>query len=182
MGNLNRQSPRLSGYDYSQDGGYFVTICTQNRACLFGEVLDGQMRVNGFGQVVEEEWLQTAVLRPMVQLDAFVVMPNHIHGIIFIEGDVVGTRRAVSLQRAYRPEGFSRPISGSLSTIIRSFKSAVTKRINLMHGTPGALIWQGRFHDHIVRHDKALNAIREYILFNPERWDLDDENPMKKRP
>jgi REP element-mobilizing transposase RayT len=83
----HRRSIRLRGYDYTQAGAYFVTICTQDRACLFGEIIDGQMRLNAPGQIVHDEWLRTGALRPNVELDAFVVMPNHFHGIIVLDPD-----------------------------------------------------------------------------------------------
>jgi REP element-mobilizing transposase RayT len=175
-----RRSPRLKGYDYSQNGAYFVTICTQNRELLFGEIVGGEMQLNSIGEIAQIEWLQTAVVRSNIELDAFVVMPNHVHGIILIADDSVGTQHAVSLQtRQLTTFGKLQP--GSLSTIIRSYKSAVTKRINELRETPGATVWQGRYYDHIIRNEAALNSIREYIYNNPARWGLDNENPAYVR-
>ena len=95
----DRRSTRLDGYDYAQEGAYFVTICTQHRECLFGEVIEDRVELNPYGEIVRDEWLQTAIVRPYVLLDAFVVMPNHVHGIIVITGERVGaTRRVIHIR------------------------------------------------------------------------------------
>jgi putative transposase len=177
----HRRSIRLKDYDYSREGAYFVTICTYLREWLFGEIVDGVMKPNEYGRLVEQEWLQTAVLRPNVELDAFVVMPNHVHGIIVITGDKpkignkvdnVGTRRAVSLP----PRRFGSSIPNSLSSIVGSFKSAVTKQINLARNTPGGVVWQSRFYEEIIRSQSMLDNIRQYIELNPANWHNDLEN------
>ncbi len=185
----HRRSIRLKGYDYRQAGAYFVTICTQDRECLFGEIVDGEMRLNELGQIVREEWFITAALRPYVRLaeDEFVVMPNHIHGIIWIvDDDAVGARRrraptvhrAPTVRRApTATEQFGQPVAGSLPTIIRAFKSCTTRRINEMRRTPGASVWQRNYYEHIIRSEDSLNRIRQYILENPARWSMDRENP-----
>ncbi|MFH0776659.1 MAG: transposase [Patescibacteria group bacterium] len=196
------KSSRLSGFDYSQDGYYFVTICTQNRENLFGKFRAGKMVLNELGKIVTVEWNQTAKIRHNVKLDAFVVMPNHLHGIVVIDNwndgknvethcnaflrndmrseKIMGTNvdrdvaRNVSTSMA---ENFSKisPKSGSLAAIIRGFKSATTKRIHQIH--PAAdRIWQTRFHDHIIRGENELNRIREYIWQNPGNWEKIDEN------
>jgi len=169
----HRRSIRLKGYDYTQAGAYFVTICTYQRMCLFGEVVEGQMRLNELGEIVRDEWLKTAQLRPRVVLDAFVVMPNHIHGII-----VLVDRRG-TLQRAPTTfERFGKPTSDSIPTIVRLFKSAAARRINERRGTPGAPVWQRNYYEHIIRSEDSLVRIREYIAENPLRWHLDRENPQ----
>jgi len=199
----HRRSIRLKGYDYTQPGAYFVTMVTYERICLFGEIVDGEMRANDYGQIVRDEWFQTAVLRPYVVLhpDEFVVMPNHVHGIIWIVGDddmdIVGVgaqrryvgaqRRYVGAQRRCAPTindavGGATPtnvIPGSLGAIVRAFKSAVTKRINVLRSTPGAPVWQRNYYEHIIRYGRPLNAIRRYILDNPLRWYLDRENSAR---
>ena len=168
----HRRSIRLKGYDYSQPGAYFVTICVYNRACLFGDVAEGEMRLNAFGEIVHQEWLRTADIRPNVELDAFVVMPNHIHGIIILHDDGRGT-----LQRApTKTERFGKPTPNSIPTIVRLFKSATTKRVNEMRRTPGVPVWQRNYYEHIIRDDESMNRIREYIAQNPLRWHLDREN------
>lgn len=171
----HRRSLRLKGYDYTQPGAYFVTLCTYNGEALFGEIVDGSMVLNAWGEIVRDEWFKTVQLRPYVALydDEFVVMPNHIHGIIWIVDDPVGARR----RRAPTTEQFGKPVAGSLPTIIRAFKSAVTRRIHQTPGTPGAPVWQRNYYERIIRNDEALNRIRAYILNNPLKWALDRENP-----
>ncbi len=167
----NRRSIRLQGYDYSKAGAYFVTICTLGRKCLFGNIVNGRMHLNAAGRIVAEEYLKTAAIRDNIELDEWVVMPNHFHGILVIT-DGGGTAR-----RAPTMEQFGRPVSGSIPTIVRSFKSAVTKRINELHQTPGAKLWQRNYWENIVRNDAALNRIRKYIINNPIRWELDKLYP-----
>ena len=168
-----RHSLRLRGYDYSQEGAYFVTTCTHNRASMFGEIVDGQMQLNALGQIVEACWQETPEHFRDVQVDVSVVMPNHMHGILWI------TNRRGTACRAPTCEQFGKPTSQSLPTVIRSFKSAVTKRVNLMRGTPGSPLWQRNYYEHVVRDDAALNRIRDYIQTNPQRWRLDRENPER---
>ena len=164
----HRRSIRLKGYDYCQVGAYFVTIVTQDRVCLFGAVVDGEMRLNDAGRMVAQCWQQIPAHFPHVELDEFVMMPNHVHGIII----VVGARHAVPL-----PERFGKPVSGSLPTIIRSFKSAATKRINELRGTTGTRVWQRNYYEHIIRDEQSWDRIREYIVNNPLQWELDRLNP-----
>lgn len=168
-----RRSLRLQGYDYAQAGAYFVTICTQGRECLFGEIVGGAIQLNNAGRVVSDEWFKTAQIRENVILsaDEFVVMPNHVHGIIWLV-DGRGT-----LQRAPTVERFGKPTSGSIPTIVRLFKSVTTRQINLQRGTPGAPVWQRNYYEHIIRNDESLGRIRDYIVNNPLQWALDRENP-----
>ena len=175
----HRRSIRLKGYDYTQPGVYFITICTQNRLCLFGEVVDGEMVLNELGEIVRNEWLKTAQLRSRVVLDEFVIMPNHMHGIIIlIDSNGRGTlQRAPTAQRAPTIEQFGKPTSDSIPTIVRLFKSATTHRINALRGTPGLPVWQRNYYEHIVRNEQSLNRIRQYIAENPLLWHLDRENP-----
>lgn len=159
-----RRSIRLRGYDYAQPGAYFVTLVTRDRACVFGEVVDGQMRLNACGATVRACWEDIPTHFPRVQLDAFVIMPNHIHGVLRILDqpspmEPVGARHAVPLPHAVPPpdaatpratglagdagpraERFGRPVAGSLPTIVRSFKSATTRRINGLRDVPGAAV------------------------------------------
>lgn len=172
-GRFYRRSIRLKGYDYSRAGSYFVTICTQNRECLFGEIKDGAMSLNNAGQIVAEEWMKSADIRNGIELDEFVVMPNHLHGIIVI---CKGTAR-----RAPTAEQFGAPVAGSLPTIIRSFKSAIAKRVNKMRQTPGAKLWQRNYYEHIIRNENELHGIRQYIVNNPSKWGYDRENPEVNR-
>jgi REP element-mobilizing transposase RayT len=182
----HRRSIRLKGYDYSQPGAYFITICTQDRACLFGEVVDGEIRLNEYGHIAWRCWAEIPLHFPHAELDAFVVMPNHVHGIVILtvgaRHDVVGARHAVPLQNGVfgKMEQFGKPVPGSIPTIVRSFKSASTRHINALRGTPGAPVWQRNYYEHIVRNEESLNRIREYIVTNPMRWALDHENPYRE--
>jgi len=180
----HRRSIRLKGYDYTQAGEYFLTLCTQERACLFGSIQDEVVKLSEFGEIVKEEWLRTALLRPDVELDDFVIMPNHLHGILAL---CRGTSRRdeKSLVGAYgntpqRGKGIPfRSPSGTVGAIIRGFKAASTKRINGLRCTPGAPVWQRNYYEHVVRSEKDLERIREYIRLNPTRWPQDEENPIK---
>jgi len=168
---------RLHGYDYAQPGSYFLTACTLGRQLLFGDVLGGQMRVNEFGGIVQEEWFRTPQIRPEALLDAFVVMPNHIHGIIIINPSRTGVNHVVTRPRATQHAAPARPAGpkgGSLGAILGQM---TTKRINLMRRTPHEPVWQRNFYEHIIRTQQTLDKIREYILTNPERWAIDPENP-----
>jgi REP element-mobilizing transposase RayT len=162
-----RKSPRLQGYDYSQSGAYFVTICTHNRAHLFGEITEGAMMLNDAGAIAQERWLALPDHHPNVELDAFVVMPNHVHGIVIL----VGTGPALSV--ATDNAGVVTDNAGvvpTLGTVIGSYKSGVTRRIREAQNDPDLRVWQSRYHDHIIRTETALNHIREYIMYNPARW------------
>ena len=166
----HRRSRRLKGYDYSQAGAYFITVCTRNRECLLGDVIDGVMALNDAGRVVEEEWMKSADIRKEIELDAFVIMPNHIHGIIVIDGR--GTAR-----RAPTCERFGQPTVGSIPTIVRAFKSACTKRINDMRNARGTPVWQRNYYEHVIRNEDDLDRIRQYIADNPVCWAEDENNP-----
>jgi REP element-mobilizing transposase RayT len=171
-----RRSIRLPEYDYSQGGAYYITICTQDRKCLFGEIADGQMKLNPYGEIADQCWRAIPQHFANVLLGEYVIMPNHIHGTIIITEPPVGTRHAVSLpSRAL----FGKPQIGSLSTIIRSYKSAVTRQINLIRAKNEPAIWQGRFYEHVIRNDKSYDKIKQYIIENHLYWAQDDENPNR---
>jgi len=171
--NHQRRSIRLAGYDYTQAGAYFVTIVSRNRAQLFGEILDDEMHLNDLGLIVHTVWLEIPYHFLNVNVDAFVIMPNHVHGIIIInDHDVVGARHAVPLPNVER---FGKPVPGSIPTIVRSFKSAVTNRINHMRDTPGASVWQRNYYERIIRDEQGHEATLDYICSNPQNWLLDIE-------
>ncbi|WP_337869707.1 transposase [Meiothermus sp.] len=171
----HRRSIRLKGYDYTQAGAYFITICTHDRECLFGEVVDGKMRLNTAGTIIRQCWLDIPHHFPAAKLDEFVIMPNHVHGILVLAEWHVGARHAVPLQPQI--ERFGKPRAHSISTIVRSFKSAATKRVNEYRGIPGMPLWQRNYYEHTIRDMESLNRIREYIVNNPLQWLLDRENP-----
>ena len=170
----DRRSTRLPYYDYTTPGAYFVTICTLNHECLLGQIVNGIINLNSIGRIVSEEWVKTANFRPYVEIDSYIVMPNHLHGIIILREN---HHRRDTARRVPTTEQFSKPIAGSLPTVIRSFKSAVTKRVNILQGTPGKRLWQGRYYEHVIRNSEDLNRLREYIITNPSRWSFDRENP-----
>ncbi len=164
-----RSSIRLKSFDYNSPTEYFVTICTYERECFFGEIQFGKMRLSQVGTIARQCWMDIPDHFSNIELDEYKVMPNHVHGIIRVLFRV-GTRHAVSLHRQ-----FSKPIRGSISTIIGSFKSATTKICHDV-GIP-EFAWQPRFHDHIIRDQNDLNRIRKYIRDNVENWEMDEENP-----
>jgi putative transposase len=174
----HRRSIRLPDWDYTQAGAYFVTLCTFQAECLFGQVVNGAIALNEYGQIVEEEWNNTGQLRPYVTLDTHVVMPNHFHAVIWIADDDAcrGTARRAPTRRAPTQRQFGEPVARSLPTIIGAFKSAVSRRINRQRGTPGGQVWQRNYYEHIVRSERALDAIQRYIADNPARWELDRYN------
>lgn len=172
---------RLKGYDYSQSVAFFITICTQNRECLFG----GMASVNGnhvgangvrpeiilneYGIIVRDEWVKSTELRSEIVLDEFVIMQNHFHCIVVINamGDppVAPTRK------------HSGPKQKSIGSLISGFKSVTTKNINKLRQTSTTPVWQRNYYEHIIRNENELNIIREYIQSNPLNWDSDRDNP-----
>ena len=152
-----------------------MTICAWKRACIFGKAAEDGLVLLKTGEIVVEEWLNTAVIRPYVALDEFTVMPNHVHGILWLRIDETGTAR-----RAPTREGFGKPVTGSLPTIIGAFKAAVTRRINALRTSGKGEVWQRGFYEHVIRDDESLNRIREYIINNPCSWELDRENIHRK--
>ncbi|MGK7875021.1 MAG: transposase [Xenococcaceae cyanobacterium] len=170
----HRRSIRLPGYDYTQPGAYYVTICTHQRQCWFGDVVNEEMRYNRLGDIAYRFWQALSRRFPHIKLDAFVVMPNHLHGILVITDEGKG-------QVQPRREQFGKPIPGSIPTIVRSFKSAVTRRINLMRPTTSPPIWQSNYHESIIRIERGLDNVRQYIIDNPRQWALDEENPQYYR-
>lgn len=179
----HRYSIRLKDYDYAQAGAYFITICTYNKESIFGNVINGEMMSNEYGQVVEREWLKTTQIRTDIELDEFVIMPNHMHGIFVIIESHEGTGahgcaplhiQPLQTQHVYVP---TQRKPRSLSSFLAGFKSAVTKQINELRGTPYAPLWQRNYYEHVIRNEDDLSEIRKYIVNNPLKWDLDIENP-----
>jgi REP element-mobilizing transposase RayT len=165
-----RRTLRLPGFDYTSPGAYFITVCTHHRASLFGTVADGRVHLSPAGDIVRMVWQALPVHFPDMDVDAMVVMPNHLHGILLLRGRGTACRAPTT-------EGFGRPVEGSLPTIVRSFKSAAARGINRLRGTPGAPVWQRGYYEHIVRSPHALDRLRRYIAMNPLRWTLDREDP-----
>jgi len=196
----HRRSIRLKHYDYSQSGAYFVTICAQNKTCLFGDVIDAQMILNGPGRMLQTEWDALPKRFSGIELDAFAVMPNHIHGIIFIVGaPLVGARFVVGAQPSDQNRAGTRPDQNRAGTrpeqnragtrpaptnttgnIVGAFKSIATHeyvigiRQQQWLSFTGRL-WQRNYYEHVIRSEHELNKIREYIINNPLNWS-EDEN------
>jgi len=180
----HRRSIRLKNYDYSRSGAYFVTICTHDRECLFGKIVDNEMILNDYGKIVYEEWFLSTKIRNEIVLyeNEFVVMPNHIHGIVWVNSNVmdvannVGATGRSPLQNDHlpyqgKPHG---PKNKSLSSFIAGYKSSVTKRINQIRQTHSIPVWQRNYYEHIIRNEIELNKIREYVLNNPLNWETDE--------
>jgi REP element-mobilizing transposase RayT len=164
-----RRSIRAGAYDYTEPGAYFITICSHRREPLFGCAENHEMVPNAFGRIVYEEWLKTAQIRPNVAVDAFVVMPNHMHGILYILERLEAGSWATG-PVAPTGERDRRLWNDSLGSIVGQFKSAAAKRINPLRGVTGVPVWQRNYYEHIIRSDRSLDRIRNYIAANPARW------------
>jgi len=165
----DRKITRLRGYDYCQGGAYFITICVHRRwrrRSVWGQIREGKIYLNRFGSIVRDVW-QELPQHHRVATDEFVVMPNHLHGILFLYGD-----------QKDKPEerGLGALKPASLSVIVGAFKSAVTRRVGQLRGCP-TKIWQPRFYDRIIRDENELNRVRGYIIENPLNWPEDEQNP-----
>jgi REP element-mobilizing transposase RayT len=189
------ETTRLTGWDYRSAGYYFVTICTHDRACYLGEIRDGEMLLSPQGEILAEEWQRTGTLRGNIVLDEWVTMPNHFHAIISIITDVTPcldakkhNRKNETCQRHVSTAGVdvlnveTSPVarldvaglkSGSLGAIINQFKSVCTKRIRAAGHVFG---WQARYYEQIIRNEKSLHDIRKYVVNNPMKWQLDNDN------
>ncbi|MDX1900966.1 MAG: transposase [Gammaproteobacteria bacterium] len=157
----HRRSIRLKGFDYSQNGAYFLTLCTHNRSCLFGEINNKKMVLNQFGIIVRDEWIKSSLIRREIKMDQFIIMPNHLHGIVFIE--------SARCQNKNGQSSVLRTINNtSIGSLVAGFKSSVTKKIKAIQGVSITSVWQRNYHEHIIRNEKSLDKIREYVIHNPE--------------
>ncbi len=186
----NRRSIRLRGYDYSQDGMYFLTICANQQECLFGKIVNGSMRLNELGRIVSEQWVAVSERFPTVELDAFVVMPNHFHGILAIADKSTDVRAPLAgaqysgdepshhvVSRATRRVAPTND-SPTLGEIVGAYKSLCVHHCLewIKRNAPGRVLgklWQRNYWEHIIRNESELNQIREYIHNNPAQWELD---------
>jgi len=171
----SRRSVRLPDFDYSSPGAYFVTICTKDWENLFGEINDGEMILSRFGETARKCWQEILAHYPFIELDEYVIMPNHIHGILFIRDKInVGANNhsPIPIIRSPGWKG-SNGTSETIGAVIRGFKIGVTKwsRSN----TEIYAIWQRNYFESVIRNESELNAIRKYIYENPLKWDLDHE-------
>ena len=183
----HRRSIRLEGYDYAEAGAYFLTICTQNRECLFGEIVDGKIKLNDAGRMVDKWWKELTIKFSWVKTDEYVVMPNHFHGVIVLENheivNNVGARFIAPKTRsivgpdiniAEHPRKGVINYAPTLGQIIRYFKgkTSFVGRKELPH-----FQWQRNYYEHVIRTEDELNRLREYIVNNPAQWSFDNENP-----
>jgi putative transposase len=190
METVERHSPRLREYDYALNGAYFVTLCTQGRECVFGEVSDGVLVPNGAGQMVQEIWKGLPEQFPTIELDEWVLMPNHFHGIIVIVGaSLVGARKPTQPADPTQNRQIAETVNKAptrdaptLGDVLGAFKSITTNHYIQcvknecwppFHGK----LWQRSYHDRIIRNEDELERIREYILLNPGRWEEDPNHP-----
>ena len=183
-GRYRTESARWQGYDYSQDGFYFVTICTENKELFFGDIRDGKMVLSKIGKIADKFWLKISDHFSFVKLDCYVIMPNHVHVVLYIDhGQIdddggyttVETRRGASLPRTQNKHKrkFGPLQKNSISSIINHYKGGVTK---LCCKYDINFAWQARFHDRVIRNENELNRVRQYIIDNPLRWELDRNN------
>ena len=184
----HRKSVRLKEYDYSHPGAYFITICTHNRESVFGHIENGELIFKRFGRLIFSQWNNIPEHFRNVRLDELIIMPNHIHGVLFItdvgakhfrrKGDPnlrELSKNASPLRMAHGTK------TGSLSAIIQNYKSVTTRKINKIRQKPGTKFWQRNYYEHIIRNEKELNQIRQYIIDNPLNWEADEENPKNWR-
>ena len=192
----HRRSIRLTDYDYSQSGAYFITICTKNRDCLLGEIVDSEMVLNGAGMMMQTIWEGIPDHYPGVQIDEFVIMPNHAHGIIILTDDPVGaglsacpqntglracpkeTERHGCHDQKGQPQGFAPTNRTSLPDVVHRFKSLTTARYR--HGVTQngwqpfrGKLWQCNYYEHVVRDEESLDGIQKHIAENPFCWETD---------
>jgi REP element-mobilizing transposase RayT len=178
----HRRSIRLRGYDYSTGGAYFVTICAWQRECLFGEVVDGALRLNEAGHLVTATWESLSERFQTVLLDQHIVMPNHFHGTLVLSGLGAASSATLGLGAAS-----SAPTSGlgaassapTLGNVVRAFKSISAISINRALDRQGIPLWQRNYYERVIRNEQELTAIRQYIVENPARWNDDENHPAR---
>ena len=174
----NRRSMRLKGYDYSIPGAYLVTVVTQRRAELFGNVVNSKMQLNAAGEMVQRIWMEMPIRFPSIAMDTFVAMPNHIHGIIIMGGADAESRATTRV--APTQDGRIR-----LGDVVGAFKSLTTleytRGVRDMNWAPfHGRLWQRNYYEHILRNDASLQKYRRYIVDNPIQWPIDRENPKRE--
>lgn len=172
----HRQSIRLRNRDYAESGAYFVTICTKDRECLLGEIVDWKMNLTEFGRIILDCWNDLPSHYLNIILDAFIIMPNHLHGIVVL------TDQASVGARSPRPyKGQSLPKHPTLGMMVAYFKYQSTKKINQISQTPGVSFWQRNYHERVLRRHE-INRYRQYIVDNPADWSRDENHPNNIRP
>jgi putative transposase len=164
-----RKSIRLRSYDYSQAGVYFITICTQNKECLFGDIVNDEMQLNDTGLIVRTMWQEITMHYTQVELDEFVVMPNHFHGIFYIHPSELGAASSAPMEFLC--------VAPAVGKIMRRFKSMSAIAVNKSLGRSLQALWQRNYWERVVRDEKELHGLQEYIVHNPKQWALDKLHP-----
>jgi REP element-mobilizing transposase RayT len=200
----HRRSIRLKEYDYAQHGAYFITLCTHQRQCTFGQVVEGEMQLNAIGLWIQACWQKLPLHFPSLTLDTWVIMPNHLHGILCLDpnpnhprrGDAFGNmsmrspqdsisnaspstdlrspQDSISNASPSQPHGTT---ASSIGAVIQNFKSISTRKTNKLKNTPRQPLWQRNYYEHIIRNDDALKSIQHYICNNPLTWEIDQLHP-----
>jgi putative transposase len=182
----HRRSIRLKGYDYSQEGAYFITLCINKRLCLFGDVVDDEVQLNDAGKMLQTWWDKLSGKYENIKLDEYIIMPNHMHGIIFIVGaDPCVCPKGQTVQTQPEGEHAGSPLQNNvipLSRMIQWFKMMSTNEYIINVKQKNWLpfykkLWQRDYYERIIRNENELNKIRDYIIYNPHKWDLDRNNP-----
>jgi REP element-mobilizing transposase RayT len=174
---LNRRSIRRPEYNYSQSGAYFITICTHERISHFGEVVQAKMRLSLAGQAAQRAWLRLPAFFDRAKLDEFVVMPNHMHAILWIIDDVGLCKiRGINADEVGTPDDWHGTEAGSLGAIMQNYKSIVTRKVHALPKTHIQEVWQRNYWERIIRNERELHAFRKYIVYNPARWEMDSLN------
>lgn len=166
MAGHRRNSLRLHGYDYASVGAYFVTVCTADRLPLFGVIQDDEVVLSEFGNSLSDIWQQIAEQQPGIELDEFIVMPDHFHAIVWLNAGVTSDKRNTVGANDYPPFA-SQP--AHLRFLVRTFKAAVTAATNTARNTPGQPVWQRNYYDRAIRDERELDAARAYVRFNVEK-------------
>ena len=168
-----RRLLRLQGYDYSQAGGYFITLCASDRAHLFGQITDSKTQLSPVGELARRTWLNLPEWFPYVELDCYVIMPNHIHGVLLLLPEdrtrvVVVSSRNEDSAHVDRDHHKAGTLEKSLGAVIQAYKSGVTRECN-QHSGEKSRLWQRGYYDHVIRDERGLERIREYVTWNPAR-------------
>ena len=186
-----RKSIRLKNYNYATAGYYFVTVCTQNRECLFGNIVNGKITINNIGKVANHWWNELPTKFENVSLDTYQIMPNHFHGILIINSAIGRDNRDIIGRDNRDIIGRDNRAPTTLGQIVAFFKYQTTKYVNQLSVGAGSSrpetgssrrgtiqkIWQRNYYEHIVRNENELQKIRKYIIENPIKWDNDSNNP-----
>jgi putative transposase len=173
---IDRKHLRLSGWDYSSNGVYFITICCDRKQPYFGRIDNNKVELSEIGSIASQFWSEIPDHFPHVKIDEFVIMPNHLHGLLFLNHSWVGSRGCESIltgkNQIKESNQFSKPLKNSISVIINQYKSSVKRWCN--QNTLEYFKWQTRFYDQVLRNDQSVDTIREYIFNNPKNWREDD--------